>query len=129
MNRAVFVELPLDVDAPAKARGTMDGLYESIPENVLGDLRLVVSEVVTNAYRHATFTPGKEEKVTLRATRENDHLTCEVCDTSDGFEPPDSSAPHEDLAGGWGLLLLDELSDKWTTTRNDMFCVIFEMSW
>ncbi|MGN9762017.1 SpoIIE family protein phosphatase [Streptomyces sp. SD31] len=67
---------------------------------------LVVSELVTNAYRYAGGP------VLLRLIR-NGHLICEVSDTS-------STSPHLRQAsgtdeGGRGLFLVAQLSERWGT--------------
>ncbi|MDX3234568.1 SpoIIE family protein phosphatase [Streptomyces sp. ME03-5709C] len=67
---------------------------------------LIVSELVTNAYRHAGGP------ITLRLIRDT-HLLCEVSDTS-------STSPHMRRArttdeGGRGLFLVAQLSERWGT--------------
>ena len=43
-----------DVDAPSAARAAVvDGLSGRVADDVLGDARLLVSELVTNSVRHA----------------------------------------------------------------------------
>ncbi|KJY45101.1 hypothetical protein VR46_16695, partial [Streptomyces sp. NRRL S-444] len=77
----------------------------------LGELaftaELVVSELVTNAYRYGGGTP-----VTLRLIRDRS-LICEVSDSS-------STAPHLRRArttdeGGRGLFLVAQLTERWGT--------------
>jgi serine phosphatase RsbU (regulator of sigma subunit)/anti-sigma regulatory factor (Ser/Thr protein kinase) len=68
---------------------------------------LIVSELVTNAIRHAR-APGK-----LRIIVERDSLICEVSDSS-------ISAPHLRRArtfdeGGRGLLIVAQLAQRWGT--------------
>ncbi|MGW1373011.1 SpoIIE family protein phosphatase [Streptomyces sp. NPDC002446] len=76
----------------------------------LGDValttELIVSELVTNAYRYSSGP------VTLRLIRDR-HLICEVSDTS-------STSPHLRHAattdeGGRGLFLVAQLTERWGT--------------
>ncbi|HEV2075079.1 MAG TPA: ATP-binding protein, partial [Thermoleophilaceae bacterium] len=70
--------------------------------------RLLVSELVTNSVRH-----GGGERVRLKLqVPEEGRLRCEVTDDGPGFTP----APRDRAAtepGGWGLVLVDQLVDKW----------------
>ena len=49
-----------------------------------------------------------------------------VCDTGEGFQVsrPSRRPPG---AGGYGLVLLERLSDRWGVNRNGGFCVWFEV--
>lgn len=68
---------------------------------------LVVSELVTNAVVHARVSPGRE--ILTRFVRQDGGVRIEVHDTSD--ERPVPRTPDHD--GGFGLLLVDELTDRW----------------
>jgi anti-sigma regulatory factor (Ser/Thr protein kinase) len=80
------------------------------PEFSGGDvdtLRLLVSEVVTNAVRHG----GSSRPVEVHASW-NAEVRVEVCDQGDGFTPvPRQRAPDD--PGGFGLLLVGSLADRW----------------
>ena len=49
----IDVELPSTPSAPARARGALDQLGDRISAERMRDVRLLVSELVTNAVRHA----------------------------------------------------------------------------
>ncbi|WP_407564098.1 ATP-binding protein [Streptomyces sp. 184] len=68
---------------------------------------LVVSELVTNAVVHARASPGRE--ILTRFIRLDNGVRIEVHDASD--ERPVPRVPGDD--GGFGLLLVDELTDRW----------------
>jgi anti-sigma regulatory factor (Ser/Thr protein kinase) len=76
---------------------------ETLPEPVLADVLLVVSELVTNAVRHA---PGP---CTLTLTRDTEQVTIAV---SDGFAalPAPRSADLASGTGGFGWQLLRNLA-------------------
>jgi anti-sigma regulatory factor (Ser/Thr protein kinase) len=117
----IDVELPSTASAPAKARGALDEMEGRIGTERMRDARLLVSELVTNAVRHAGG-----EAVRLVVALDADMLRIEVHDPGDGFElkpPPDDPL----RASGWGLVLVDELADRWGVDHDPQTRVWFEM--
>jgi anti-sigma regulatory factor (Ser/Thr protein kinase) len=112
----VTVELELDgtPDAPATARQALEDFSDRVPERHLRDVRLLVSELVTNAVRHAGLRAG--DRIRLFVRMHEAVLRVEVDDPGKGFE---LRAPQPDpaRASGWGLYLVDELSDRWGMER------------
>jgi anti-sigma regulatory factor (Ser/Thr protein kinase) len=79
----------------------------------LADLRLVISEVITNAVRH-----GGLGDLLIAVTPKRDYLCVQVTDTGDGFAPrPRAYAPDDN--GGFGLFLIERLTRRWGLTRED----------
>ncbi|MFL6040395.1 MAG: ATP-binding protein, partial [Gaiellales bacterium] len=77
------------------------------------DARLLVTELVTNAVRHAPA--ATEGRVALRLTLGAGGLRIEVSDPGRGFEPQiESTSPD----GGRGLMIVRELSDRWGIRAN-----------
>jgi anti-sigma regulatory factor (Ser/Thr protein kinase) len=112
----VTVDLELDgtPEAAATARQALDDLSDRVPERRLRDVRLLVSELVTNAVRHAGLNAG--DRIRLIVRMHEAVLRVEVDDPGTGFElrPP---KPDPTRASGWGLYLVDELSDRWGMDR------------
>jgi len=82
-----------------------------------------VSELTSNAVRHGLHDVG--EDLALRIGLRDDVLRIEVTDEGVGFEPP---APTGLLdAGGWGLVLVDRLADRWGVERSAPTTVWFEI--
>ncbi|ATW49785.1 ATP-binding protein [Streptomyces xantholiticus] len=83
------------------------------------DVALVVSELVTNALRHAlpaentSDEPAKEAPVRLHLMRWTGRLVCAVRDPS--HDGPRSREAEEDFSAesGRGLFLVDSFSDGW----------------
>jgi hypothetical protein len=50
-----------------------------------------------------------------------------ACDPGPGFEKPSEPRPRTDLSGGWGLPILERISDRWGVKRNGCACVWFEV--
>jgi len=75
-------------------------------------LRLLVSEVVTNAVRHGDSTRPLE----VHASWDSE-VRVEVSDQGNGFTPaPRPGAPDE--PGGFGLFLVGQLADRWGVERD-----------
>ena len=94
------------------ARHALDPLSEKVPPNLLDDMRLLVSELVTNSVRHANI--GPEASIRLRVAVHDAHVRVEVADDGPGFEPPEAD-PTAELArdSGWGLFFVTQLADRW----------------
>ncbi|GKQ36458.1 SpoIIE family protein phosphatase [Streptomyces sp. A012304] len=108
-SRVATWEVPADASAVAQTRKDAVAQLETWG---LGDAafitELVVSELVTNAIRHA------EPPIQLRLIHDNT-LICEVTDSS-------NTAPHLRRArtydeGGRGLLLVAQLTQRWGTRQ------------
>ena len=93
-----------------------DGLDEaltrwSVSEDAVHVARLLASELVTNAVLH---TAGDLE---IRLRRDRGALRVSVCDES-GERPVVKSVPDPDSTSGRGLVLVDELSNRWGVDQN-----------
>lgn len=107
------VELPRELDSAAAARHAIDGL--GLPDDMLGDVRLLVSELVTNSLRHADLRP--DDSITLNVSVDAAVVRVEVTDPGKGFEMT-GSADDPDTVDGWGLYLVATLSDRWGVERD-----------
>ena len=110
--------------AAAAARNALLALEQRLDGQVLEDIRLLVSELVTNAVRHAEAPNAGE--VALDVTIRDGRVRVEVADPGMGFEP----SPRDDemsRPGGWGLYLVDRIADRWGVVRNAMNRVWFEI--
>jgi anti-sigma regulatory factor (Ser/Thr protein kinase) len=116
--------LPVSPEAATLARRAVDGLAGALPEGRLRDVRLLVSELVTNAVRHANLS--SRDAIDLVVHLADTALRVEVRDPGGGFVP---SAPSPDPArpSGWGLYLVAELADRWGVDSQDETLVWFEL--
>ncbi len=116
------LELPSTPAAPAAARGALDQqVAHALSDAQMRDVRLLVSELVTNAVRHA-----EGAAVRLVVSLKRGVLRVEVHDLGTGFQP---KAPPQDplRASGWGLVLVQELADRWGVDGTPRTRVWFEM--
>jgi anti-sigma regulatory factor (Ser/Thr protein kinase) len=116
-------ELPVSPEAAAVARHALDGLDDDL-NGRMRDVRLLVSELVTNAVRHANLADGDVIVLVIDLAAEG--LRVEVHDPGGGFVP---SAPSPDPArpSGWGLYLVAELADRWGVDSDESTLVWFEL--
>ncbi|MEO3977181.1 ATP-binding protein [Streptomyces sp. CAU 1734] len=79
----------------------------SIEESAL----LVLSELLTNAVRHARVSPGREIETRYLLVPGGGGVRIEVHDASDVL--PRARDPLPDAVGGWGLPLVAALATVW----------------
>ncbi len=87
----------------------------SIPQDVTDTAELLLSELMTNAYRHAKTPAGRE--IRARCTLTDDRLRITVADADDTLPMPGSAYPDDET--GRGLELVEALSDDWGAARRE----------
>ena len=86
---------------------------------VLGDLKLALTEACTNSVRHAY---GEESgSVEIVYELHPDKLVVVVADQGGGFTPPGRRLDEDDLTeeGGLGIAIIEALSDEFEITQHD----------
>jgi anti-sigma regulatory factor (Ser/Thr protein kinase) len=104
------------IDAAATARSTVtDGLGPDVAQRTIEDVLLVISELVTNAVRHAgADTEGDTIEVTVRKTGRA--VRIEVADSAPATEP---QLRRDDAPGGMGLVVVSGLCPQWGTEQEE----------
>jgi serine/threonine-protein kinase RsbW len=115
--------LPATPEAASVARHALDDLGDAVSDARLRDVRLLVSEVVTNAVRHANLATGDAIELVVELKRRT--LRVEVHDPGGGFVPS-APAPDPTRPSGWGLYLVAELADRWGVDSDETTLVWFE---
>jgi anti-sigma regulatory factor (Ser/Thr protein kinase) len=121
-HRATFRLIP---EAASRARSVVtDELGRAVPAKVLEDATLLVSELVSNAIRHAPQAGIPE--VELRLKIDPGRVRVVVSDPGAGFiaEP---RLPTASESSGWGLYLVDRIADRWGVISKDRNEVWFEI--
>jgi anti-sigma regulatory factor (Ser/Thr protein kinase) len=109
-------------DARRCVRGRLDGLLT--PER-LPEVELLTSELVTNAVRHAGLKEG--DAVNLEIDVDTDTVHVAVVDAGAGFDFSKIFDKPGDPRGGWGLFLVDKVSDRWGIDPSPPHSVWFEI--
>src|SRR4051812_8997660 len=103
------VELPRTPEAAYLARRALDDLDGAVAPDVLPDVRLLVSELITNSVKY-----GGEGPVRLEVQASGKSVRAEIIDQGVGFTPKVRDADL-DRVGGWGLHLTEHLTSRWGT--------------
>jgi anti-sigma regulatory factor (Ser/Thr protein kinase) len=114
--------LAVTPEAASEARHALTGI--ALGDGRERDVRLLVSELVTNAVRHANLAAG--DVILLVIDVEETILRVEVHDPGGGFVPT-APAPDPARPSGWGLYLVAELADRWGVDSDERTLVWFEL--
>ena len=106
-----------DPEAASQARQALRELRGRVEPSTYRDLGLLISELVTNAVRHALCGPGSHVKLDVVVSRSL--VRAEISDRGLGFDPAQAPGPDAETVGGWGLYLLDELADLWGVLQDE----------
>jgi uncharacterized protein YjbJ (UPF0337 family)/anti-sigma regulatory factor (Ser/Thr protein kinase) len=119
------IELRLRPDgrAPREARRSLEALRPTLDDSLVDDAELLVSEIVSNAVRHAALDRTDSIELLVRGSRSILHI--DVIDPGPGFDPEEVSRPSS--RGGWGLWLLARLATRWGVERGEVTRVWFEL--
>ncbi len=125
MVTEIDLRLAPEPEVVATARHALDRLANLLPPTKLENVRLVVSELVTNSILHAGLSPN--DQISLTVTVSAGSVRGRVCDPGPGFVVPSEPCPRSDLRGGWGLPIVETISDRWGVEQNSHACVWFEI--
>jgi anti-sigma regulatory factor (Ser/Thr protein kinase) len=124
---SLFISLERNPKAPSLARAAVVDFAEECklataePDVV----RLLVSELVTNAVLHSDAPPTSE--IVLRARLlDRDALRVEVIDCGSGFDAARRGRARPN--GGYGLLLVAEQASRWGVDQKGGTRVWFELA-
>jgi anti-sigma regulatory factor (Ser/Thr protein kinase) len=109
MPAELSIEIPRTAQAPSLARHALGELDGAIDPSVLPDVRLLVSELITNSVKY-----GGDGPVRLEVTAGEGRVRAEIVDQGAGFKPVQRGDDLEKV-GGWGLHLVEQLTTEWGT--------------
>ena len=122
-HRVTFELIP---EAASQAREVVkEELGRAVQGKVLEDATLLVSELVTNAVRHAP--QAGITQVELRLKVEPERVRVVVSDPGGGFDAAPPRLPTASESSGWGLYLVDRIADRWGVITKDRNEVWFEI--
>jgi anti-sigma regulatory factor (Ser/Thr protein kinase) len=110
------LRLPAVPSSVQKARDAVAAVVSNLVrgKRVADDVRLCVSEAVTNVVRHAYGRDGGDVEIVVE--RENGEVSVVVRDTGKGM----TKAEREGRVGGFGLKIIEKIADRYriSTTPN-----------
>ena len=120
MDGMLDLTLPAEAASVAEARTKVgDALAPHLANGASDTVRLLVSELMTNAIKHGDGT----QPVELHA-HWNAEVRVEISDHGEGFAPrPRIGAVDE--PGGFGLYLVGQLADRWGVETDEGTTVWF----
>jgi anti-sigma regulatory factor (Ser/Thr protein kinase) len=121
LDRLLGRTFKADRQAPGAARQALRALNGSLDHALAEDIRLLVSELVTNSLRHT----GTAD-IVLEVWRSDEIVRVAVTDRGAGFDLGGRPEPGD--ASGWGLFMVDRLADRWGVETNGNTCVWFELT-
>jgi len=130
LDLLLLLRFPASPEAAFAARHAVGGLSPYLEAQVLADAQLLVSELVSNAVRHAGLSCRDGIELCLRASPTA--LMVEVADRGRGFgerRPPHHgpAEPGFEDPSGWGLFLVEQLASSWGITEGTEVRVWFEL--
>jgi anti-sigma regulatory factor (Ser/Thr protein kinase) len=113
---------PAEPTSVSRARTELcEAMAPDLQDGEVETLRLLVSELVTNAVRHGD---GDGDDAVEVNAHWNSEVRVEVVDHGHGFSPQPRFG-HSDEPGGFGLFLVGRLADQWGVETTDGTTVWF----
>lgn len=110
----VRLRIPAKPEYIALGRLALTGLAQArgLDSDTVGDLKLALTEAVSNSVRHA-YGGEDEGQVEIRYELRSDSLVVEVVDDGPGFDPEETpSFDGEELSeGGLGIAIIRTIAD------------------
>lgn len=116
------VRVATDVADLGIARRAVRRCFVGVPDSVVGDVQLIVSELMTNAIDH-----GPEGSVTIELHRDDDVVGASVTSPAPASElrATDTwTVPDADATRGRGLAIVRHLADEVEVRCDDEFLTI-----
>src|SRR3954466_6718565 len=117
-TRTVYLRIPAKAEYITLCRLALSGLAQlrSIPDDTMADLKLALTEAVSNSVRHA-YGPAGNGSVDVVYELHPDRLGIEVVDDGEGFDPeaepePDAGVGEELSEGGLGIAIIRSIADE-----------------
>jgi anti-sigma regulatory factor (Ser/Thr protein kinase) len=120
-----FINLPARPSSASTARTEVTSrLAARVTTGALEDVRLLLTELITNALRHSNMSP--DDEIGVKAAVSDGTVRIEVHDP--GRDGPVKVRDPGVRGGGYGLFLVDRLTSSWGVDRLDGTTVWAELS-
>jgi anti-sigma regulatory factor (Ser/Thr protein kinase) len=108
------MSVPASAEAGTALRLAVRSLEVFLGPDQADEAQLLVTELATNGFKHASTSDS--DWIRLHAVVDDDGLHVSVSDRGEGFTPQPRS-PSRSEPGGWGLMLVDGIADRWGVER------------
>jgi anti-sigma regulatory factor (Ser/Thr protein kinase) len=96
-----------------------------LPDDVLGDLQLLVTEIIANSVRHGGV--GEDGEIDLRVSVDDRIVRVEMRDTGRQADPR-VRTPDLGGGGGFGMVLVSRMSARWGVDHEPNVVMWFELA-
>ena len=115
-GRTIALRIPAKAEYITLCRLALTGLGQvrGIGEDTMADLKLALTEAVSNSVRHA-YGPNGEGSVDVRYELHPHRLGIEIVDDGEGFDPEreEEQQPGDELSeGGLGIAIIKSIADE-----------------
>jgi len=114
-TRSIHLRIPAKAEYITLCRLALTGLAQlrDIGEDTMADLKLALTEAVSNSVRHAYGDKG-DGHVDVTYELHTDRLGIQVVDDGDGFDPNEAPAIEGDelTEGGLGIAIIRTIADE-----------------
>ena len=119
-SRTVRLIIPAKAEYITLCRLALTGLsrLRPLPDEVLADLKLAITEAASNSVRHAY--PNQDDGfVDVSYELHGDRLAIEVADNGSGFDPEQTEETGEEALteGGLGIAIIRAIADEFEIGR------------
>jgi len=101
-------------EAPSRARDRVAAMDPDVDVETMSNVKLIVSELVTNSIRHGGLASG--DQIGVKVETRDKTIRLEVTDPGRGFTHK-RRTPASLQGGGWGLYLIERLAARWGIDR------------
>lgn len=112
--RAINLRIPAKAEYITLCRLALTGLSQlrEIGDDTMADLKLALTEAVSNSVRHA-YGPSGDGHVEVTYELAPDRLGIQVVDDGEGFDPEAPSFDGDELSeGGLGIAIIRSIADE-----------------
>jgi anti-sigma regulatory factor (Ser/Thr protein kinase) len=111
--------------APSHARAWLQAASLSLPEELERKLVMLISELVNNSVVHGQASEQDTIEIEVHTTPEG--MRAQVSDPGPAFAPLGRAKGIEE-PGGWGLVLVERVAQRWGVERAERASVWFELA-
>jgi len=114
-SATVRLTIPARAEYITLCRLALTGIarVRELPDEVLADLKLALTEAASNSVRHAYSGDDDTGVVEISYELRADRLVIEVTDEGEGFDPADAEGLPEELSeGGLGIAIIRAIADE-----------------